>query len=128
MLATHRLILSILPVNKKYFVFFLIALKLKIILNRARLIYCFKVNDWGVKTIDKARCIWKKIGEASSKSKMTFTYSHIVLVKVYSAMIRKVYNLLYDFKLGTKLAKAFYYRQSQIYKDNIGEAKYLPFC
>lgn len=49
-----RSILSILTVGKKYLVFFPIVLKLKIIFYGTRLIYCFIVDDWDVKTIYKA--------------------------------------------------------------------------
>ncbi len=58
---------------------------------------------------------------------MTSTCSNNVLAEVYSAMIRRIYTSLYGIKLGTKLAKAFCCRQSRICRDNVGEAKCLPF-
>ena len=46
---------------------------------------------------------------------------------MYNIIIARIYILLYGIKLGIKLAKAFYYKQSRICRDNIGEAKCLPF-
>lgn len=46
---------------------------------------------------------------------------------MYNAVIYRIYTSLYSIKLNTKLPKTFYYRQSRICEDDIGEAKYLPF-
>ncbi len=58
---------------------------------------------------------------------MTSTCLNNILAEVYSAMICRIYTLLYGIKLGTKLAKEFYCRQSRICRDNVGKAKCLPF-
>lgn len=127
MQAIYKSISSIPTVGKKYFIFFSIVLKLKIILHRAKLIYYLVVDDEDRKIIDKAWCIWKKIGEASSKSRITFICSNNIFAKVYNTVICRIYTLLYSIKLNIKLAKVFFCKQSCICGDNIGETKCLPF-
>ena len=58
---------------------------------------------------------------------MTSIYLNNIFAEVYNAVIRKIYISLYDIKLSTKLAKAFYYRQSRICRNNVSEVKCLLF-
>ena len=69
----------------------------------------------------------KKIGKASNKSKITLIYFNNVLVEMYNVLICKIYTSLYGIKLSIKILKVFCYKQSRICRNDITEAKYLPF-
>ena len=58
---------------------------------------------------------------------MTSIYLNDLLAEMYSAVIRRIYILVYGIKLSTKLPKAFCYKQNKIYGDDIGEVKCLLF-
>ena len=65
--------------------------------------------------------------KASNKSKMISTCSNNVFAEIYNTIICKIYILLYNIKLSTKLLKAFCCRQNRIYRNDISKAKCLPF-
>ena len=126
--AIYKSIISILLVDKKHFIIiFSIDFNLYIVYCRARFVYRLVVNDKDIKIVNKTCYIYKRMDKAVSKSKITSIYSNNVFAEMYSAMICKIYTLLYDIEPSTKLLKAFCYRQSRIYGDDIDTAKYLPF-
>lgn len=85
-------------------VFILIIIKIPLLY---KLLYCFIVYIKGIKIIDEARNIRKKIGEISNKQKLTSTSLNNIVGKIYSVIISKIYILLYGITLNTKFTDVF---------------------
>ena len=95
--------LPILPVYKVKLVFLVFV---KIALLR-RLMYRFIVDNRSVEIIDKDGGVRLRTNEAGGKCKVTSASLDNVFAKVYSAMISRIYALLYGITLGTKFTDAF---------------------
>lgn len=58
---------------------------------------------------------------------MISIYLNNIVAEMHSAVIQKMYVLLYDIKLSIKLVMAFCYRQSWICRNDVDKAKYMLF-
>lgn len=74
-----------------------------------RLMYYFIVDNRNVQIIDKVESVRWRASEAGNKCRVTFINLDNILTKVYSAMISRIYALLYSIKLNIKFTDVFGY-------------------